>query len=141
MSNSLLKYRNKKSTDKGGEKLWWNRASVDGLPFRGPTPPIMTEDEYESRVIRVATTHNGFFDVREVDGNSKYLEVLECCYNGWFQLVHLERFWVDPDGRKTTLHYVEWAEYYLEDGNRTPYLSSTEMELARGQTDQLPPLR
>jgi hypothetical protein len=125
MPSSLVKFSNR--TTSAGRNLWWNRAEIDGLPFRGPFAPIMPEEEYEARVVRVADARNAFFDVTDAQENKLYLDVLECVFNGWFQMIHLERFW-----RQTTLHYVEWVEYYLEDGTRTPY-SGQIMELTHGQ--------
>src|ERR1019366_5092936 len=112
--SGLVKFYNRKGAD--AQKLYWNRAEVDGVPFRGPQPPFMTEAEYETRTVRVADARNAFFNVHDPEQNKQYLEVLECCYNQWFQMVHLERFW-----NNSTLHYVEWVEYYMEDGTRTPF--------------------
>lgn len=83
----------------------------------------MPEEEYEARVVKISDFRNAFFDVLVPAENQLYCEVLECCGNGWFQLVHLERFW-----RDTTRHYIEWFEYYLEDGTRTPFMSGGQME-------------
>ncbi len=130
MPSSLIKFSNR--TRSGNSNLWWQRSDVDGLPFRGPYAPIMPEAEYEARVVRVADARNAFFDVSVPGQNKLYLDVLECCANGWFRLVHLERFW-----RETTQHYVEWFEYYLEDGTRTPFANAQIMELAHGQQDFL----
>lgn len=123
MPSSLIKFSNwSKSSD--GQNVFWSRASVDGIPFRGEQAPMFTDDEFDSRTVRVADARNAFFDVNDEKQNKKYLEVLECCFNQWFQLIHLERFW-----NNTTFHYVEWVEYYLEDGQRTPHvpLNMTEM--------------
>lgn len=119
MPSSLVKFANKVKS--GDQNVFWGRVHRDGLPFRGPHAPMMGEDEYESKVVRVADYRNAFFNIFDPESNKLYLEVMECCFNRWFQLTHLERFWVDPDGRRTHYHYVEWTEYYLEDGSRTPY--------------------
>ncbi len=100
-------------------KVFWGRAAQDGAPFIGPFAPNMPEEEYEERVTRVAYPMNGFFDVTDSAKNAEYLEIIDCCLNKWFQLIHLERFW-----NGTTKHYVEWAVYYMQDGSRltlTPY--------------------
>ena len=132
MSSGLLKFSNR-ITATNGDKLHWGRVDADGLPFRGPITPTYREDEWESRTVKVADARNGFFDVHDVVSNKQYLDVLECCANGWFQLVYLERFWTDPNGNRTSLHYVEWLEYYVEDGSRVPYQSQGIMELQHGQ--------
>jgi len=105
MSSGLLKFSNR-ITATNGDKLHWGRVDADGLPFRGPITPTYREDEWESRTVKVADARNGFFDVHDVVSNKQYLDVLECCANGWFQLVYLERFWTDPNGNRTSLHYV-----------------------------------
>lgn len=124
-TSSLVKFANR--TQSNGKKLWWNRADIDGLPFRGPFAPIMPEEEYQERVVRIADFRNAFFDVMDPAENRKYCEIMECCANGWFQLRHQIFFW-----RATTKHYVEWMEYYLEDGSRTPFTTNGLMEMAHG---------
>jgi hypothetical protein len=79
----------------------------------------MPEEEYETRAVRVADYRNAFFDVTDPAENKLYQEVMECCANGWFYLSFIDRFW-----NKTTKHYVEWVEYYMEDGSRFPYVMS-----------------
>ena len=138
MSTSLVRFSNRVQHS-NGKKLYWDRVrgGADPFPYRGQNAPMMTEDEYEAKVVRVADVRNSFFDVTDKDNNLLYLEVLECCFNGWFQMIHHERFWVDQSGRRTTLHYVEWAEWYLEDGSRTPFLTNGITELAHGQQNLL----
>jgi hypothetical protein len=131
MSNSLVKFAQRKQSS-DGQRIFWNRAGIDGLPFRGPAPPIMPEEEFESRVVRVADAQNNFFDVTDPVQNQKYLEVVDAICNGWFKLVHIERFW-----RETTKHYVEWVEYYLEDGTRTPF--STQQQIIELESSTTPP--
>lgn len=104
----------------GDRRLFWDRVGQDGLPFRGATAPFLTDEEYESRVVTVADARNAMFDTTVKEQNQQYLDVMECCLNGWFRLLHIERFWTGPDGKKTTRHYVEWVEYYKEDGTRVP---------------------
>lgn len=125
-ASSLVKFANKISSN--GKKLWWNRADIDGLPFRGAFAPLMPEEEYQERVVRIADFRNGFFDVNKPEENKLYCEVMECCANGWFQLRHQVFFW-----NNTTRHYIEWMEYYLEDGTRTPYTTNGMWELGNGQ--------
>lgn len=131
MPSSLVKFANRASS--GDQKLFWGRSDRDGLPYRGPHAPMMTDDEFEGRAVRVADARNAFFDVFDPESNKQFLEVMECWYNGWFQVTFIERFWEGPDGKRTHYHYIEWVEYYMEDGSRTPYLSSGQTELAHGQ--------
>lgn len=137
MAYSLVKFRNR--TSSGGKKLFWDRVQVgaDSLPYRGQFAPMYREDEFEDRTVRVADARNAFFDVTNQESNKQYLDVMECCFNGWFKMVHLERFWEGPDGRRTHFHYVEWVEYYMEDGSRTPFQSQGLTELSGGQQNLL----
>jgi hypothetical protein len=128
--SSLVKFVD--TTSRNGQKIWWHRSNIDGLPFRGPQPPIMPDEEYESRAVRVADVRNGFFDTTSVEQNKQFCEVMECCFNGWFQMVYIERFW-----NGSTQHYVEWAEYYMEDGQRTPFSHVQMREIENGLTNLL----
>lgn len=132
MPSSLVKFSNR--TASGKNKLFWERVNRgdDSYPFRGPYAPSMTEDEFAEKTVKVADARNAFFDVTDEAQNAKYLEVVECCWNGWFRLVHLERFWVDQEGYRTSKHYVEWVEYYLEDGTRTAFHGQGIQELSHG---------
>lgn len=129
MGSSLIRYAASQRTS-GDQQLFWGRIHQDGLPFRGHGAPMLTEDEFETRVNRVADAKNGFFDTHNPAENAKFLQICEAACNGWYRIVYLERFW-----RKTTKHYVEWVEYYLEDGNPTPYSQQGLMELAHGSGD------
>lgn len=111
---SLVRFQNRGNSR--GQRLFWGRVDVDGLPYRGEHAPLMPEAEYEQRAVRVADVRNSFFDVNDAAQNQAYLDVLECCANGWFQLLHIVRFW-----NNTTQHYIEWAEFYMQDGGRVPF--------------------
>lgn len=124
MPHSLVKYAREKAGS-GDQQLFWDRIDADGYPFRGRYAPMMTETEYEARAVRVADYRNGFFDVTDPVQNKQFQEVMECCANGWFFGVYIERFW-----NHTSKHYMEWVEYYMEDGSRTPYLSPGVTEVA-----------
>jgi hypothetical protein len=112
----LIKHFSKTDAE-DGRKLFWGRAAEDGAPYRGEIPPLMPEEEYESRVARVNDFRNGFFNVKLPEENKKFCEIMECCANGWFRLNYIERFWHNSE-----CHYIEWIEIFLEDGTRTPYV-------------------
>lgn len=126
MSNSLIKYAGR-SISSGGKRLFWGRAGQDGAPYRGHYAPLMGDEEFEAKAVRICDARNAFFDVMNDEQNELYLSVLDRCMNGWFRLIHLERFYAG-----STKHYVEWAEYYMEDGNRTPFSTSGIMEMSHG---------
>lgn len=131
MASSLIRYAESRQTS-GDKQLFWSRIHQDGLPFRGHGAPMLTDDEFETRVTRVADAKNGFFDTHDPAENAKFLQIFEAACNGWYRIVYLERFW-----RKTTKHYIEWVEYYLEDGSPSPYNVNGIMEMAHGSGNGL----
>ena len=114
MSNSLVKFKQHNSGN-GRGRLYWGRAHVDGLPFRGPYPPTMTEDEFDTRVVRIADPCNGTFRTWDEVENKAYLDVVDKITNNWAALIYVER-WRDKKSDRHVV-YIEWAEYYLEDGS------------------------
>lgn len=129
MGSSLInKFAATKKVSADGRKIFWNRADRDNLPFRGNYAPIMGEEEFEQRVVRVADTKNGYFDTKDEAQNQQYLLVWDGILNGWYKGLFIQRF---MDG--TSVHYVEWTEYYLEDGSPTPYTTNGIAELTHGQ--------
>jgi hypothetical protein len=119
-ASSLIKFMNLQESN--GQHLFWGRADVDGIPFRGEHATVMREDEYAIRAVRVRDFRNAFFDTAKPVENKLYCDIMDRCVNGWFQLIHIERFW-----RGTGTHYVEWTEFYMEDGTRTPYVTPGRM--------------
>jgi len=113
MANSLVKFA-ARTEGNGRGKLYWGRADVDGLPFRGASPPFFTEAEFDSRVVRVADPQNGTFRTWIKEENKAYLDVLDKILNNWAQLLFVERWRSKKRGQHVV--YIEWAEYFLEDG-------------------------
>ena len=118
MSNSLVKFTDRKEGNGRGE-LFWGRADVDGLPFRGKQAPNFRNEEYDERVVRVADPKNATFYTGDEEQNASYLKVLDGISNGWFHLVFIER-WREGDDKSHYI-YVEWVEYFLEDGSPAQY--------------------
>ena len=116
MPNNLIKFVNK--TDGNGRgNLFWGRADIDGLPFRGKEAPLLRTEEFEDRLVRVEDPKNATFYTGDEEQNIKYLEVMDGVANGWFHLVFVERWREDGDKRHHV--YMEWLEYFLEDGQPT----------------------
>lgn len=124
--SSLVKYFG--MTERKGVPLHWNRADLDGAPFRGKQVPMLMGEEFEDRTVRVADANAEYFDITEADEKKRFLEVLDGAANGWFQVVFIQRF-VRPD-----THYVEWLEYYLEDGTQVRFSAHNAMESNGGQS-------
>ena len=121
MANSLVKFTSRKDGNGRGQ-LFWNRADVDGLPFRGQMAPILREEEYEERVVRVADPKNGTYYTGDPEQNADYLKVMDGISNGWYHLIFVDR-WRESEDKHHYI-YIEWVEYYLEDGKPTPYQQS-----------------
>jgi hypothetical protein len=144
MASSLVKFAGR-SNGNGRGKLFWGRVEQDGLPFRGQAAPNYTEEEYEERVARVADPHNGTFRTWIQQENKAYLSVLDMVTNGWAVGIYQERWRasVRLRGRVTQrmVVYIEWIEYYLEDGSRTQINLGRPTEQNYGQTaGPFPPL-
>jgi hypothetical protein len=114
MANSLVKFTNRKEGNERGQ-LFWDRADVDGLPFRGHQAPLYKNEEYEDRLVRVADPKNATFYTGDNEQNLAYLKVMDGVANSWYQLVFIERWREEKD--KHHYIYAEWLEYFLEDGN------------------------
>jgi hypothetical protein len=114
MTNSLVKFTNRKDGNGRGE-LFWGRAGVDGLPFRGQAAPSYRDEEFEERVVRVADPKNGTFYTGDEEQNTAYLKTMDGIANGWFHMVFIDR-WRD-EGDSEHRIYIEWVEYFLEDGS------------------------
>lgn len=119
-----------RTKDSTGQPLHWGRATLDGAPFRGPAPMFMGE-EFEERIAKVADPHVEIFDISNADQKKKYLGVLEGAANSWYRILYIKRPG-EYDPKHKTLAYVEWLEYYMEDGTRTPFMSPGVMEVQGG---------
>lgn len=138
MASSLVKFASRIDGN-GRGKLYWGRAGVDGLPFRGHTAPTFTEEEFDERVVRIADPHNGTFHTWVPEENQKYLDVMDKIMNDWARLVYQEtwREKIKLNGRvqQGIVHYVVWAEFYLEDGGRAPAGYGQPVEFSHGQAN------
>lgn len=104
--SSILQFRHVREKD--AKPLWWGRADIDGLPFRG-SAPLLKEAELERASIQVAELQAKFFDMQDPEQMREYLGVMSACESGWFQLKFIERF-----HNGSSRHYVEWTENYME---------------------------
>lgn len=137
MGSSLVKFANHVDGN-GRGKLYWGRVEQDGLPFRGPGVPFFTEEEYEDRVVRVADPKNGRFRTWVAAENKAYLDVLDMVLNGWAVILYQDtwkvRVKVGGVFQQRHVHYVVWAEYFLEDGSRSPVGYGQPVEFGHGST-------
>ena len=118
MSNSLVKFTSQKDGNGRGD-LFWSRSDIDGLPYRGQAAPSFRNEEYDERVVRVADPKNGTFYTGDAEENEAYLKVMDGIANSWFQMLYVDRW--REDGKKHHYIYMEWVQYYLEDGKPTSF--------------------
>jgi hypothetical protein len=135
MPTSLVKFLS--NTDGNGRgKLFWGRADVDGAPYRGFNAPHYTDEEFEDKTVRVADPHNGIFHTWIPEENKAYLEVNDKILNGWamrlYEDIWREKVKINGTIRQWPVHYIVWAEYYLEDGSKSP-AHFNPLELQHGQ--------
>ncbi len=116
MSSSLIKFCDQTDGNSRG-KLFWGRLGVDGLPFRGTQPPTYTSEEFDARVVSVGDPRNGTYRTWIPEENKRYLEALDRIINGWARLICVDR-WRDQEHDRHVV-YMEWAEFFLEDGSPT----------------------
>ncbi len=91
--------------------LHWQRAGIDGAPFRGSVP-MLREDEFESKTDRVYDARNGTFYTGDPTQNETYVKILDAAQNGWYSILYIDR-WREP-GDVNHHIYVEWVEAYIE---------------------------
>lgn len=105
---------NSAATNRSTErKVFWNRADVDGAPYRGINPPLLTDEEYAQRVKRVYEPKNATFYTGDPTQNAAYVEVLRKIFNSWAKLIWIDR-WREP-GQQFYTVAIEWCEFYMED--------------------------
>lgn len=106
--SSILRYAGL-TTASNGAPLSWNRAEIDGLPFRGPQAPMLREDEFYENTVTVADVKVRFFDMDKPQDLADYTQVMERAANQLYTVLFIQRFL-----NGTMKHYVEWAERYIE---------------------------
>jgi len=117
---AFLKYQKQNDTGNGG--VFWSRANQDGAPFRGRTPALLREAEYEQLAERVYDGQYGLFNTRKPDqrcGSPQprtLQEVLDAIANGLYEMVDYDRFWHVPGpGKRPTVYvFIVWREPYME---------------------------
>lgn len=113
---SMLKFANR-TDGGGGRRLYWGRAVQDGAPYRGQAPPQLTQEEFEEKTVRIFDAKNGTFNTGNKEENAEYLSVLDLIANRMAGQVYIRRW--RPKDAKHMVVYIEWVEYYLEDGTPT----------------------
>jgi hypothetical protein len=132
---SLVKFFSE-TKGNGRGPIHWGRAGEDGAPFRGDVPTGMTEDEFSQRLAKVADSKNGTFDTSKSDENKAYLHILDKITNQWADCLFVDRRFDENTGH--WLVYIEWVEYYMEDGTAAA-AQSAQMSRVTNEQRLLPP--
>ncbi len=123
---SLVKFTNRHVHR--GQRMYWGRASEDGLPYRGAAPPSLTQDEAETRLHRVGDPFEETYDLSKPEEKADWLGVMDGIINHWFQCLFIRR-WETPSNPHGYVRCA-WAEYCLEDGTPVQLMNPALMELA-----------
>lgn len=102
---SFFKYY-KESADQDGEKLWWP-GGPEGFPFRGRTPPTITQNEYDNLKLAGKFRCAMFYLDKEEDTKA-YTKIRDKCANGLWALLDKDRTW-DAETKSYRI-YIEWLE-------------------------------
>ena len=131
MSSSLIKFASRKEDGHGRGQLFWGRVGIDGLPFRGSSNPLFTDEEFEDRLVRIGDPQNGTFRTWIESENKELLSVYDEIVNGWSQLMYIRRWRDRKTGRIVV--YLEWTRFQYEDGGPAPAPKGLP-ELSHGST-------
>lgn len=113
---SFIKYQQDRSIGAGNGRgaVSFNRAHLDGVPWRGPSYPLK-EEEYYDYTEEVLDFDVGVFDVRDPEEYKQLKIILDKAANNWFRIADYDKQWVEkPSGEKTVLVYIMWVEPYRE---------------------------
>lgn len=113
---SFLKYQQDEELRRGNGRggVSFNRAHLDGVPWRGPSYPLR-EEEYYDYTEEVLDFDVGVFDIRNPREYRELRRVLDRAVNNWYRIADYDKRWVErPDGSSTVLVYIMWVEPYRE---------------------------
>jgi len=102
---SFFKYYSEKF-DSDGEALTWP-GGPEGYPFRGPTPPQTTEEEFQNLKVSGKFRCRTFY-LDKPEDMADYIKVRDKCSNAYFILIDRDRQW-DEDIKNYRI-FIEWVE-------------------------------
>ena len=114
--SSLLKYEDDEAKVRGNGRgrLSFNRAHLDGMPFRGPQA-FLREDEFDEYTETVNDGYVFLFDLSNTAHHAKLQEIVDAAANGWYRvMVMKEQFVSQPAGNLKVFVYCVWSEPHKE---------------------------
>ena len=89
------------------------RLDLDGMPYRGPSPGLLREDEYLDSVETAYDAGSQLFDLSDEEQRDAYVKILDELANGKNRLLFKENKLVEqPDGTVKAFAYIEWVLPY-----------------------------
>lgn len=114
--SSLLKYAEDPDVVRGNGRgrLSFNRAHIDGAPYRGPSVPLR-EDEWDEYTETVNDGYVFLFDLSVPEHHKKLQQIIDAASNGWYHVYRMtEQFVPQPDGGLKVYVYCVWKEPHKE---------------------------
>jgi len=111
--NAIVSSFEGEQSEQHGGYLHWT-IQVGGLPLRtkSSATPLLTKEEIQNELVLVSECHQATFDLARKEDRFVYKWVWDRIINGWFQLIHIERYWDERE--KKPYVYMEWAQVYAQ---------------------------
>ena len=93
-----------------GQPVHWERAHIDGAPFRGRAVMFRNDEEYQANTERENDTHSDTFRLWVPEEKAAFDKVTEGIMNDWYRLIDKDRQYV-PE-HQSWVWMVVWAEPY-----------------------------
>ena len=114
--SSLLKHAEDPDVVRGNGRgrLSFNRAHIDGVPFRGPQA-LLREDEWDEYTETVNDGYVSLFDLANPEHHKKLQQIFDAAANNWYKVHRMtEQFVPQPDGTLKVYVYCVWVEPHKE---------------------------
>lgn len=85
---------------------------MGGMPFRGPTAPLLKRDELIDHVQIHRDFRHKKFDLSDSEQDKQFEHVMDRCINGWYKLYYIDRRWSEE--KQNYIVYLEWSQQYGE---------------------------
>lgn len=93
----------------GQSPVYFNRAHLDGMPFRGETA-LLREEEFDEYTEVVSDFDSDTFDLSQAEQHARFKQVCDRIVNGWYRLWDYQPVWQElVPGRKTMLIFMSWS--------------------------------
>lgn len=95
--------------------LNFNRAHLDGMPYRGPVLPLLREEEYEEYTDVVEDAGCATFDLSNEEHCQRWAKIMDQAVNGWTRVISKHLHWQpQADGSARCFLFAEWTKPHRE---------------------------